>query len=186
MPKCKLTDKQSAFVREYLVDLNATQAAIRAGYSKKTAQQIGADNLSKLVIQEAIQQNQGKRIERLKIDADYVLKRHIEIDEMDVADILDSKGYMLPIPEWPKCWRRTISGIDISEMFSTKDDEAIVAVLKKIKWPDKLRNIELLGKHISIQAYSNNHTITKTKATPVESITYIEEDASKPVITSCK
>ncbi|MDP0070209.1 terminase small subunit, partial [Glaesserella parasuis] len=51
--KSKLTDKQQRFVEEYLIDLNATQAAIRAGYSADTARQIGAENLSKLVIQEA-------------------------------------------------------------------------------------------------------------------------------------
>ena len=124
---------------------------------------------------------QSERNERLKTDADYVLRRHIEIDQMDIAHILDSKGHVLPIVEWPECWRQTISGIDISEV-NTAKGEKFEVVIKKIKWPDKLRNIELLGKHVSIQAYSNNHTLTKTKAPPVESITYIEEDARKPVL----
>ena len=70
----RLTDKQQRFVEEYLIDLNATQAAIRAGYSEKTAQQMGAENLSKPVIAEAIQEAKNKRTERTEIDADYVLK----------------------------------------------------------------------------------------------------------------
>ena len=179
MSKLKLTEKQKKFISEYLIDLNATQAAIRAGYSEKTAKEGGYENLTKPHIQEAIQKAQFERNERLKIDADYVLRRHIEIDEMDIADILDNKGYVLPINEWPRSWRQSISGLDISEIVNMRDEGAISTVLKKIKWPDKLRNIELLGKHVSIQAYNNNHTLTKTKAKPVESITYIEEDARK-------
>lgn len=171
----KLTHKQERFITEYLIDLNATQAAIRSGYSEKTAAVVGCENLTKPNIQEAIQKAQHERHERLQIDADYVLKRHVEIDEMDVADIFDSQGVMLPVFAWPKSWRTTISSIDISELVNTRDEEVITTVLKKIKWPDKLRNIALLGKHVSIQAYSNKHMLTKTKAKPVESITYIED-----------
>ncbi len=69
----KLTDKQQAFVNEYLVDLNATQAAIRAGYSEKTAKDIGCQNLAKLYIQEAIQKGMQERSNRTEIDQDYVL-----------------------------------------------------------------------------------------------------------------
>lgn len=77
----KLTDKQELFCKEYLIDLNATQAAIRAGYSKKTAQEIGSENLSKPMIQERISELQDSRNERLQIDADWVLKRALEINE---------------------------------------------------------------------------------------------------------
>lgn len=69
----KLTKKQELFVKEYLIDLNATQAAIRAGYSKKTAQEIGAQNLSKLMIAEAIQVEMDKRAKRIEVNSDYVL-----------------------------------------------------------------------------------------------------------------
>ncbi len=69
----KLTAKQDRFVAEYLIDLNATQAAIRAGYSKRTAQRIGSENLFKPLIAAAIAAGQAKRSERTEIDADYVL-----------------------------------------------------------------------------------------------------------------
>lgn len=70
----KLTDKQQRFVEEYLIDLNATQAAIRAGYSEKTAQQMGAENLSKPVIAEAIQEAKNKRTERTELTVDMVVQ----------------------------------------------------------------------------------------------------------------
>ena len=74
MSNKKLTAKQSLFVQEYLVDLNATQAAIRAGYSEKTSQQISAENLLKPVVANAIQTAMDKRDERLEITQDSVLK----------------------------------------------------------------------------------------------------------------
>ncbi|HBQ88789.1 MAG TPA: hypothetical protein DD803_04935 [Alcaligenes faecalis] len=70
---CNLTSKQRCFVDEYLIDLNATQAAIRAGYSAKTAGQIGEQNLKKLKIANAIQEALAKRSERIQVVADYML-----------------------------------------------------------------------------------------------------------------
>lgn len=68
-----LTPKQSLFVKEYLVDLNATQAAIRAGYSEKTAGVIGLENLGKPLISEAIKEQLDKRMNKVDITAEYVL-----------------------------------------------------------------------------------------------------------------
>ncbi|MFZ7141577.1 terminase small subunit [Avibacterium avium] len=73
-----LTDKQKRFVEEYLIDLNATQAAIRAGYSEKTAYSIGQENLTKPEIQAAIQTAQNKRAERVQITQDDVIRMLLE------------------------------------------------------------------------------------------------------------
>ena len=70
----EMTPKQERFVEEYLVDLNATQAAIRAGYSEQTARQIGAQNLSKLVIQQAIEAARNKRSARVELTQDEVVR----------------------------------------------------------------------------------------------------------------
>ena len=70
----KLTPKQQRFVDEYLIDLNATQAAIRAGYSPKTAQQMGTENLSKPVIAEAINEAQQERQKRTLVTQDDVIR----------------------------------------------------------------------------------------------------------------
>lgn len=144
-----LTPKQQRFVEEYLIDLNATQAAIRAGYSEKTAAVIGAENLIKPNIQKAIEEAQNKRAEQTQIDAAYVLKRLVEIDQMDVLDIMDDNGNVKPIKDWPKIWRQYISNI---ETISMDDGEGW---LKKIKWPDKTKNLELLGKHVSVGAFKD-------------------------------
>ncbi|WP_112288416.1 terminase small subunit [Rahnella sp. AN3-3W3] len=148
-----LTDKQEMFCREYLIDLNATQAAIRAGYSENTARKIGSENLTKPDVQNRIAELKLQRNEQVNIDAAYVLRRLVEIDQMDVLDILKEDGGLKPISEWPKVWRTTLSGFDINTSITNFDETTIENILKKVKWPDKVKNLELLGKHISVMAF---------------------------------
>lgn len=165
----KLTHKQQAFVEEYLIDLNGTQAAIRAGYSKKTAGRTAAENLQKPVIQEEIQRLTAERSRRTKIDSDYVLMRLAEIDQMDAKDILDDNDNMLPISEWPKIWRQMISGLDVKEIYEGSGDERVTAgLLKKIKWPDKVKNIELIGKHVDVQAWREQKALANPDGSPLD------------------
>lgn len=77
----KLTAKQEMFVKEYLIDLNATQAAIRAGYSKDTAKEIGCENLTKPNIADAIAKAKSKRAQKLDITADQIALNIIRICE---------------------------------------------------------------------------------------------------------
>lgn len=81
-----LTLKQERFVQEYLVDLNATQAAIRAGYSAKTADRIGPELLGKTCVSEAIQKAIKKREKRTEVTQDYVIEKLKEIAEKDASD----------------------------------------------------------------------------------------------------
>lgn len=147
----KLNDRQELFCLEYMKDLNATQSAIRAGYSENTAGSIGFENLRKPEIQSRIAELLEERNNAVKVDAQYVLRRLVEIDQMDVKDILNDDGTIKPILEWPRSWRTTLSGIDITEIANDGDIEA---VLKKVKWPDKIRNLELLGKHVDVSAFT--------------------------------
>lgn len=149
-----MTPKQQRFVEEYLIDLNATQAAIRAGYSAKSAEVQGSRLLSNAKVQAAVTESQAKRAEQTGIDASYVLNRLVEIDQMDVLDIMNDDMSLKAISEWPKVWRRYLSGFDVAEMFEGRgEDREMVGILKKIKWPDKVKNLELLGKHIGVQAF---------------------------------
>ncbi|CAD5710921.1 TPA: terminase small subunit [Escherichia coli] len=156
----KLTDKQELFAREYLKDLNGTQAAIRAGYSEKTANEQASRLLANVNVQKFVAELKSARVEQTGIDAAYVLRRLVEIDQMDVLDILLQNGELKPIKDWPKVWRTTLSGMDVVEMVSA--DSA--ALLKKIKWPDKVKNLELLGKHVSVQAFKEQTSTEITGA----------------------
>lgn len=166
-----LTDKQEMFCREYLIDLNATQAAIRAGYSERTARASGYENLTKPDIQSRIADLKLQRNEQVNIDAAYVLRRLVEIDEMDVLDILLENGELKPVMNWPKVWRTSLSGIDVTEIAG---DAA--GLLKKIKWPDKVKNLELLGKHITVQAFREQ---VKTEHDVVGTLSDLMDDLAK-------
>jgi phage terminase small subunit len=170
-----LTDKQEMFCREYLIDLNATQAAIRAGYSAKTANRTASENMSKPDVQSRIAELKAQRNDLVGINATYVLNRLVEIDQMDVLDILTSTGELKSVAEWPKVWRTTLSGLEVMEMASEGNTAAL---LKKIKWPDKVKNLELLGKHISVQAFKEQveQKVTAThNIMPIPSCTSVDE-----------
>lgn len=114
----KLTDKQAAFVREYLVDLNATQAAIRAGYSERTASRIGPQLLGKTCVREAIEKAQAKRARRVEVKAEDVLRGVIEVTTQarDSGDLKTAlKGYELQgkhLGMWTEKVKQEVSGPD--------------------------------------------------------------------------
>lgn len=167
----KLTDKQELFAREYLKDLNATQAAIRAGYSEKTANEQASRLLANVNVQSFVVELKAQRCEEVGIDAAYVLKRLIEIDQMDVLDIMNDDMSLKPVSDWPASWRRYLSGFDLAEIFDGRgDDREMVGILKKIKWPDKVKNLELLGKHVTVQAFRNqvSSELTGKNGGPIE------------------
>nr|DAL13915.1 MAG TPA_asm: Terminase small subunit [Caudoviricetes sp.] len=173
-----LTDKQEMFCREYLIDLNATQAAIRAGYSDNTARKIGSENLTKPDIAQRIIDLKSERNERVEVNADYVLRRLVEIDEMDVLDILKDDGGLKMVHEWPKVWRTTLSGLNILTTVTNFDETTMENILKKIKWPDKVKNLELLGKHISVMAFKEQaaHEHTGKNGGPIEVATLTKDE----------
>ncbi|MGL3410582.1 terminase small subunit [Salmonella enterica] len=174
----KLTDKQELFAREYLKDLNATQAAIRAGYSEKTANEQASRLLANVNVQNFVAELKATRIEQTGIDAAYVLRRLVEIDQMDVLDIMTDDMSLKPVSDWPASWRRYLSGFYLAEMFEGRgDDREMVGILKKIKWPDKVKNLELLGKHVTVQAFQEQTAteITGANGGPVRYADMSEE-----------
>jgi phage terminase small subunit len=152
----KVNERQKRFSEEYIIDLDATAAAIRAGYSEKNASSIGYQLLQKTPVKAYIAELIKKRSERTKVDADYVLQRLVAIDQMDVIDILNDDGTIKPLTMWPKIWREFLTSFELSEIIEGQgDDKKIVGILKKIKWPDKLKNLELIGRHVAVQAWKD-------------------------------
>lgn len=152
-----MTPKQRRFVDEYMKDLNATQAAIRAGYSRKTANQQGPALLSDPEISAAIDLAKTERSERTKVDSDWVLERLVEEAEADLADLYDEKGNLLPVEEWPAIWRSgLVAGIETEELFDGRGEDRVqIGVVKKLRLSDRLKRIELIGKHVQINAFSD-------------------------------
>lgn len=169
----KLGPQHKKFVLEYLKDHNAKAAAIRAGYSEKTAGQKAYNLIRDPLVVEYLAEQTQERNERVKVDADFVLEEIVKIHEMDLADILNPDGSIKSIADWPKIWRQMVSAVDLAEMFEGSGDQRqIVGILKKIKWPDKVKNLEMMGKHVNIQAFKDRieHEGSIENLTPVVNI----------------
>ncbi len=150
-----LSAKQRLFVDEYLKDLNATQAAIRAGYSENTASEQGSRLLGNVKVAAAIEEAKASRSERTKIDADWLLKRLADEAVADIADLYDENGGLKPVDEWPLIWRQgLVSGIEVEEIFEGRgEDREHVGRVRKLKLSDRIKRLELIGKHIDVQAF---------------------------------
>lgn len=172
-----LNAKQEAFAYEYIKDLNGRRAAIEVGYSAKTADQAASRLLKNVKVAELIQSLKKKRNESTQTDAEYVLRRLREIDELDVIDIMqDDLMAFKPLSEWPKAWRQSITGMDMHTITSHGDDP-VETFVKKIKWPDKTKNLELIGRHVDVGAWKDeaqkvevtNHIMPVPQADSAES-----------------
>lgn len=159
--EANLTPKQAAFVREYLVDLNATQAAIRAGYSEDTAKSIGSENLTKPVIAAAIQEAMDYRAERTGITADKVLSHLARIGFADIRQIFTESGSLKDIASLPDDVAVAVQSVEVITRNSSDEDESgnrEIEHVHRIKLADKKGALELLGKHLTLFADRIEHT----------------------------
>lgn len=146
----QLTAKQQMFVEEYLIDLNATQAAIRAGYSAKTAYAIGEENLRKPVIAAAISSAMEGRSKRTEITSDNVLQEIAKLAFSNVQSIFDVDGRLKPIHQLPPEIAASISSVEVVTSRVPGSDPVELEYTSKIKFWDKRGSLELLGKHLKL------------------------------------
>jgi phage terminase small subunit len=153
----RMTPKQEAFVREYLIDLNASAAARRAGYAPHRADAMGHENLRKPEIAAAIAEAKAQRSERTKIDSDWVLRTLAEEKTADLADLYDEAGQIKPIKDWPMAFRRgVVVGVETVEEWQGAGEDRKPIQVRKIKLTDRTKHIELIGKHVNVQAFRDN------------------------------
>jgi phage terminase small subunit len=140
----KLTEKQKQFVEEYLIDLNATQAAIRAGYSAKTANEKGSQLLTNERIQEEVSVAMAERSKRTGVNQDRVVLELAKIAFVKMTDIVDSNGKI----------RDDATEDDLSCIEGIKykhsDTDTGYSVEREVKIGSKLKALELLGKHLGM------------------------------------
>ena len=137
-----MTKKQKRFIEEYLIDLNATQAAIRAGYSPDTAKSIGSENLTKPDIQARIAKAMAERSRRTGVNADRVVMELAKIAFVNANDVIDPDTATVRADALPE---------DTAAMQSVKvktfgED----GLEREIKMADKLKALELLGRHLGM------------------------------------
>lgn len=180
-PKKKLTEKQRLFVEEYLIDLNATQAALRAGYSSKTAYSMGNENLKKPQIKAAIERRMKVRENRTEITQDMVIQELAKIafaDSSAFAKVVSKPVKAKQVnPETgePEIVEIEQQFVEIAETDDLSPDQrAAISGIKETKFGiavesyDKTRALELLGKHLNIFTEKVEHTGDQTITVQLE------------------
>lgn len=137
-----MTKKQKLFCEEYLIDLNATQAAIRAGYSPETAGAIGAENLKKPQIQKAIARAMADRSRRTGVNADRVVMELAKIAFVNAADVIDADDATLKTD----ATQEDLAAVQSVKVKTFGED----GVEREIKLADKIKALELLGRHLGM------------------------------------
>ncbi|BCJ92835.1 terminase [Anaerocolumna cellulosilytica] len=150
----KLTDKQQRFVDEYLIDLNATQAAIRAGYSVNNADEIGSELLGKTRVLEAVSKAMAERSKRTGVTVDRIVLELAKIAFIKMTDVVDSKGRI----------KETATDDDLSCIeyirYKQLDSDTSSLEEREVKIASKVKALELLGKHLGMWNDKLNVSVT--------------------------
>lgn len=159
-----LTARQSAFVTEYMVDLNATQAAIRAGYSERTAQEQAARLLGNAIVAAAIQREMEKRTERVHVDADRTLLELAALAYSDITDVAQWDGdtfRLTPSSELSPQARRSIQSIKVRRNRQVQRDEtgAWETETIEVKLWDKVAALDKVMRHLRLFPADNHVTV---------------------------
>lgn len=155
--KDKLTPKQELFVREYLKDLCATQAAIRAGYSKRTAREIGRENLTKPVIARRVQAAMDRRAERLDISSDRVLQEIARLSFSDVRKIFTDADQLKPVTALDDDTAAAVQSVKVVTRGGPPNPDGTrdIEYVHEIKLAEKNAALEKLMKHLGEYAADN-------------------------------
>ena len=146
----ELTGKQKRFVEEYLCDLNATQAAIRAKYAEKTAYSAGQRLLKDVEVQAAIQREMNRRSERTQITQDNVLNELAKLGFSDIRKVFDDDGRLLPVHMLPDDIAPAVSSVKVTTSRVPGTDPVEVEFTTEVKFWDKPKAIDLAGKHLML------------------------------------
>lgn len=139
-----LTEKQQRFIDEYLIDLNATQSAIRAGYSVKTANEQGARLLAKVSVQTEISKKMAERSRRTGVNQDRVVLELAKLAFVKMTDIVDCQGEIKA-----EAKEDDLACIE-SVKYKKSESETGSSVEREVKISPKLKALELLGKHLGM------------------------------------
>lgn len=147
-----LTPKQERFCQEYLVDLNAKQAAIRAGYSAKTAHSIGAENLTKPEVEKRVTELRLELSNKTNVTKERVIEEYAKIAFFDIREIYDVDGGLINVKQIDDKSAGAIASIKATEEWGEDEEgnKTIVGTIKEVKIFDKIRALQDLGKHLGL------------------------------------
>ena len=153
----KLNPKQERFVAEYLVDLNAAKAAIRAGYSAKTAESAGPRLLRNVQIANAISARKSKQLERADLSAIRVLEEYRRLAFADPRALFDVDGNLKPIQDMDAETAATIASFEVIKKNAAAGD-GVIDTVHKIRTVDKTKALDSLAKHFGLLVERMEHS----------------------------
>lgn len=156
-----MSPRQQRFVAEYLRDLNATQAAIRAGYSAASAETDGPRLLGNAGVRKAIDSALAQRAVRLELKGDDVLRELQGFAHLDPAEMFTEGGALLDINQMRPQVRRAIASFEVLEQ--TNAEGEVTGLLKKVKLVSKERGLEMLGRHLKLFDDDTRHVLAEQR-----------------------
>lgn len=142
-----MVKKQKDFAQEYIKDFNAVQAAIRAGYSTSTAHTYASKLLKRSEIQREISALMQALPQESGVTPAFVVKELARIAGFDPVNILSADGSIKELALWPDGDTRVIASVDVQEV---KERGQVVGIVKKVRVWDKIKALELLGRHLGM------------------------------------
>jgi hypothetical protein len=153
------------YAESFVLYGDKTKAA-KAAYPKtrarpKAINELGSNLYAMAKVRQRIEALQIKKHEiadkEFNINAKYVLGRLHEIDTLDILDIInDDFSAFKKLSEWPRSWRISISSIDLKRIISREGKDDIESLIQKVRWPDKTKNLEIMGKHVDVNAFKED------------------------------
>jgi phage terminase small subunit len=154
----ELTHQQQLFVAEYMIDLNATKAAVRAGYSARTAAQIGSRLLSNVEVSRQINALLTRRLRAAQLTGDAVLQELRKIAFSDVRALYAADGELLPVGKLPDEIAACISSIEVDELtLGAGDKKRVIGSSKKVRLHPKLEALKMLAQHFKLLGETRPH-----------------------------
>ena len=182
MAKGKLTPKQERFCEEYLIDLNATQAAIRAGYSEKTAAFAGCDNLTKPNIRGRVQELVAKRSNRTQVKADQVVTELAKLGFSSIGDYLSFGPGGVILKESGEMTREQLACVaEVSQLRGGGGEGGTI----RFKLHDKKGALELLGRHLGMFVDRTRHELSESATQAVAAaVKEIADKGTPPLLVA--
>ena len=147
-PNHILSDRERRFVDEYLIDLNRTQAAARAGYSPRSSRELGMRLMKRPRVRDAVKRAMARRARRNEVDQDRVVLTLAAVAFGNPRVLFDDTGALLPLHRLPDEAAALIASLDI--VANVRDDGGKAEYVAKIRTADRLKSLELLGRHLGL------------------------------------
>lgn len=157
--KAKMTPKQERFCQEYVIDCNGTQAAIRAGYSQHSANEIAAENLAKPNIRDRVAELQAKIAKKLEITAEKVLREIALLGFSNMQDYAEFSPDGVTLKESSELTREQMAAVSSVSETTTQHGGSV-----HFKLHDKRGSLELLGKNLALFIERHEHSLEPTLA----------------------